>query len=187
MNEVTAISAFQLTDTPTPVGWRYAQITDQWLVSSTANGVSVLTSEGGSGEAIAEVLQGTVLFDSAPDYLGMPTQNTPICDVIYMPSAITDGYNAFFRIISVIDDNTILVANPSGVTIGKNDAYVLCSRFKPVRGLDVNNLVGSDFDMYNLNGTYAQFISPPLTLIGQLDPILFLSSNGSKPIVQITY
>jgi len=176
MNEVTTSSVYQITELPEPIGWKTASLSGAYLGTVLGGGKSLISGITGPALLISEVVQGSVLFDSVPDYVGMPTQNTPLCDVVYFPDLLAIGINAFYKILTVVDDQTMIVEDPTETAgnITWNGAYVLCSRYNPLTYIEINGsalLFGYFLDGSMLNN-YNYISDPfPYTLGGSNSPI----------------
>jgi len=160
------------------VGFKSNGISGSWSKTGVMpNGGSILTTTGGS--AISEILQGGLLFETPPSYSDghMPNQQSPIIDVVY----VTD-IGAIYKILSVIDNNTIIIDDPASTASGINDMtiYGVCSRFNPPTELDFKG--GSNLGISCIDGTKINTgIIPPYkteTQEGVLQPALFISNGG---------
>lgn len=181
MNEVTTSSAYQLTTTPAPVGWKSGAISGTYQGQTLGENKSLISGLTGPNLLISEVVQGSALFDSVPDYVGMPTQNTPLCDVVFFPDLLATGVNAFYRILSVVDDQTMIVEDikKTAGDISGIGAYVLSSRYNPLTGIDVDGIVFQTFGAMFLDGTILDGCPCPMEYNGTpLEPILLYSNDG---------
>lgn len=118
---------------------KYTPISDTWSVSSYGTGYAVLSADNGTGNAIAELVQGAFVSSTGgtivtPSMFGgitpnndanqyaqvisgqysvtttMPNQQAPLVNYVYCLGSF------ILEVLHVIDNNTIVVKDPSGIS-----------------------------------------------------------------------
>lgn len=180
----TRVSVYQLSDVPTPLGWKYAQMgAGLWSAATLTPTKLLIRCADGDFDAITGVVQGGLLFEQPQEWFGVPTQNTPIIDVVYCPSQ-----PAIFRVLEVIDPLNIVVSNPSGIVVSERfNWYGLCSRYNPVTSIDIDGFA-TTYNASFLDGTsYTNAIVPFHGFFGTpLEPILLNTDSPDLPVATIT-
>lgn len=181
LDRSTPISAVQLTSTPLPVGWKYAEIGDSdFRGNAIGGGKSQLIGVGGTAQLITKVLQGGLLFEQPEEYVGVPTQNTPIIDVVFAPSVA-----GIYRVLQVNNNKYMIVSDPTGSLDGLTGVqlYGLCSRFDAPMSIEMNG-VANTFGAIFLDGTTYSGCPANIKFNGTpLEPVLFSSSDNATATI----
>jgi len=203
INNITS-GAIGITNDPL----KYVPISDSWTVSSFGVGYAVLTADNSTGSAISALVQGEFL-NAAGNPLLTPTQFggiAPNNDANQYAQVVSGQYNVtttmpnqqaplvnyvicqgsfIAEVLNVIDDNNIVVKDPSGVTqIGSGYSLQgFSANSYPIRNISIYNDASSSCLLYLPGQTYVTLNAGTVQIdpnnYGECTPVMVQCTLGT--------